>query len=228
VHDGQEDGYHPLAFELVGGLAMAPSIGGEVAKSGSQGLGLGPLVQLHAGFQTRFGLVVGLTGGYALIASRVSGSAATLNPVGEKPEAVKAADERQLRGGLLGATAAWRFGEVFPVTARLGAGAFVASLADKRTGTGAGLQVPAQATSPRVVYGFVAPEARVGYRFAGHFEASAGVEAMILFGSAPVWDPAKVGQVNVPGVGLAAYSKETLASSTLFVIVPTLAVRYDL
>jgi hypothetical protein len=69
---------------------------------------------------------------------------------------------------------------------------------------------------------------RVGYRFAGHFETSAGSEAMILFGSAPVWDPAKVGQVNVSGVGLAASSKETLANSTLFVIVPTLAVRCDL
>jgi PEGA domain len=229
VHDGAaDDGYHPLAFELVGGLALAPSLGGDVAKTGSQGFGVGPLVQGHAAFQTRFGLVVGVTGGYLLAPSNVTGESAKLTPVGESPRTVKANDSRQLRGGLLGATVGWRFGDVAPVTLRLAGGVLIGSVADKRLGVSGGVSIPGQETIPRVVDGFVAPEARIGYRFAGHFEVSAGVQVPILFGGAPVWDPAKVGQINVPSFGLAAYGKETLAAGAIVLVSPTLGVRYDL
>lgn len=87
--------------------------------------------------------------------------------------------------------------------------------------------VPAIAANPvpAATYVYLAPEVRVGMRFANHFEVSAGIEALILKSvKQPVWpDP----QVATSTDGVGVFGAQVLAGSTIFVLVPGLGARYD-
>ena len=75
-------------------------------------------------------------------------------------------------------------------------------------------------------YVFISPEARAGVRFAKHFEASAGIRALLLIApTQPRWDDQIELDASTDGAG--TYPAETLAGSFMVILSPGLSARYD-
>ena len=141
-----------------------------------------------------------------------------------------------LSGVTLGGSAHYHRGESWPLTLRLGAGVFLGSAADRRSGrfattAGDAYEVLAR-EDPAASYFFVAPEVRVGRKFGKYFELSFGVEGMLMTAlTQPKWaDEEAVALTPDPlteqGDGLGTFGEQSLAGSLLVVVLPGLAARY--
>lgn len=223
-----------IFVEVAPSFPLALALGGEVADSGSASFPLGFVGRGHVGYELPSGVGFGIDAGYLYLARSIDDRETVIRPVG-KPEARGTANDKvSLKGLLVGASAQLHrntFGEKFPLLLRLGIGAFIANANDRRSGdfTPAGappISVATTRTSADLAYLYVAPEARVGYRLADRVEISFGVEVMIMVGlSNARWDTAN--GVVLGNQGLAGYDNQTLVGSTLFLVNPGLAARFD-
>lgn len=224
-----------ITFDLGGSLLVVPSFGGDVASGCSKGCtqpaGLGWLALLHASYELGSGFGFGLVGGYLSAAQDVTGRTAKIVPVNLPAQAGTSNDALHLRGALLGATVGVHFGDRVPVAFRLGAGALIGSMRDERTGKfkttgGASYETFAVAAAPAARYFLLDPEARVGLRFAKHFEASIGVQALVLIAiTQPKWDERVEVGASTDGIG--TYPADTLSGSVVLMLAPGANLRYD-
>ncbi len=244
-----------FVVEVDGALALAPVFGGDLVSSCtgncSASLPLGGLGVLHAAYQLPTGLGFGIDGGYLSFSESLKGRAAQI--VGSQllmSDSGTADDAVSLRGLVVGLSGSYHHGDKWPLTIRIGVGAFIASVRDERTGSFA----TSSATTPsgtlyttddtyshNATYLYAAPEVRLGRRIGDHFEINVGVELRVLSAlSRPSWqDPPNgilAGPVNPPmgavagkhyDDGLGGFGSQTLTSSFLFVVAPGLGLRYE-
>lgn len=223
-----------IFVELAPSFPLALVLGGEVADSGSASFPLGVNGRAHAGYETVAGLGFGIDVGYLYLARVINGRDETLRPVG-KPEARGTArDQTSLKGLLLGGSVHLRQGsEKIPLTFRVGVGALLANATDRRTAEmpdgpgGPTVEVAATRSSADVVFLYVAPEARLGYRLTSNIEVSAGVDVMLMVGLGDAkW---ALSQTTVLGrQGLASYAEErSIFGSTLLLVNPGVGARFE-
>jgi hypothetical protein len=225
-----------FSIEIEGGFGSAPAYGGDVAScatcSGRFGVGFFGLVR--GGYELGSGVGFTIDAGYLRVLESVTRST-VLKPVGRAPNAGTVDDKLRLGGAMLGASAGYHYGESLTIAFRLGAGVFVGTGRDARSGrfandSGAHYEVSV-GEAPSAIFAYVAPEARLGHRFGRHFELSAGVTAIVLAAlKKPTWrDASPVGTGLPPdrGDGPATFGSESLAGSTVIVVVPGVGVRYE-
>jgi hypothetical protein len=237
-------------FDLRGAFALAP-LGGDLG-----GLALGPMGQLQIGYQLGSGFGIGVEVGYARLGQKSSGRTDTLTPqpVGSiPPEQGTTDDDVRLHGLLAGLSAGIHRGKTVTWLARLGAGAWLATATDTRSGhyttvksvkpdgtTGAptAFDVAPIDASFDAKYIYIAPEARIGYRLGDHFELTAGVQLMVLVAlTQPSWQPATkqvlTGTCGTPPTpdcvtdGVATWGNTAFTSKTAFVAAPGLGARLE-
>lgn len=216
------------------GLAIAPSFGGNVADTCNEGCtagtGLGPLAQLHAGYERGSGFGIGVTLGYIAAFQDTIGRSADIIPAVNQPAiSGQGTDHLRLTGFAAGAHLSIRYGDKFPFLARASGGVLIASIRDDRSSsfTTQGFTVAQVPYATDAIYAFVNPELRLGYKLTERFEAALGLQALMLIatGQPPRWDP-KI-QVNAGSAGIATYRDETLTGSFVLFFVPALSARYD-
>jgi hypothetical protein len=239
-------------LDLRGAFALALP-GGDLGS----GLAVGPLGQLEVGYQLGSGLGFAIDVGYTRMTRSTSGRAdgVTPLPVGTIPqEPGTSNDDLRLQGPLAGLAASFHRGTTLAWLARLGAGAWIATVRDTRSGsytttrsvhpdgtTGSptlydvdGVQESLDAT-----YLYLAPEVRLGWRIGDHLELSAGVEVLVMLAlSQPKWQSSS--QQLVTGTckttppapdcvtdGFGVYDASALTSKTVLVFAPGLGVRWE-
>ncbi|MBX3190368.1 MAG: PEGA domain-containing protein [Labilithrix sp.] len=220
--------------EIAPSFPIALVLGGETADGGDASFPLGVTGRAHVGYELRSGVGFGLAAGYLYLARTVEDRPSVLRPVG-KPEAPGTADDRlSLKGLLIGASAHLHrntFGEKVPLLLRVGVGALLANVNDRRSGDftvpgGASIPVVTARTSVDVPYLYLAPEARVGYRIADRIELTAGVEVMVMVALEEArWEPQNA--VILGNQGLAGYDSGTIFGSTLLLVNPGVGARFD-
>lgn len=232
----------PARFVLGGDVALGIGAvyGGDVIDQCDSGCSnpapLGVRGVLRGAYELGFGLGFGVDLGYLYLATSTSDRAASVQPVGLPAVTGEADDSLRLSGVTLGGSAHYHRGEGWPLTLRLGAGVFLGSAADKRTGrfatmADAAYEVQAR-EDPSASYFFVAPEVRIGRKFGKHFELSFGVEGMIMTAlTQPKWaDDEAVALTPDPltnqGDGLGTFGSQSIAGSLLVVVLPGLSARY--
>jgi len=209
-------------------------LGGDVASDGSASFPLGFGARAHLGYELPSGIGFGVSGGYLYLTRSVDDRETTLRPVGKAEARGTADDALSLRGVLLGASAQLRrpaFGEKTALVLRIGLGALLGEASDRRSGEftpagGAPVAVPTTSTSAGAPYLYVAPEARLGYRVSERVELSAGVEMMVLVALKEArWN--RENAVVLGSQGLAGYDEQSLFGSTLLLVSPGVAARFD-
>ncbi len=231
---------HPprIVLDVDLGVALAPSFGGELGDACddcSGGPAIGGRGVLRAGYQFGFGLGVYLDAGYLGLYQKRAGRSGTIFDVtrsGLRDEG-HFDDELVYQALMVGAAAAYHGGDALRWQVRLGVGALVGTLADRRTGTfdsAAGSYTLAPYVEHHAAHFlYVAPEARIGYRVADPVELSVGVSGMIALNLvAPRWsDSVEVasptpflGRMNGPG------APATLAGHML-IVVPAIGARFE-
>jgi hypothetical protein len=191
---------------------------------------------LRGGYQFSSRLMLGLDAGYLAISAGTSSRPTALTPQGLAPDTGTTDDSLYLRGIRVGPSVGYRFGEQFPlVTVRLGAGAFLGSAGDNRSGSfttksGAPYDVSLSESS-RAVYLYAVPEARIGGYLAPRLEASIGLELMLLAAlERPAWtdaQPVVAGPPNQRGDGVASFGRQALAGAFLVTAAPTVGLHYS-
>jgi PEGA domain len=244
-----------FVVEIDGAFTMAPVFGGDVVASCTGGcsppLPIGALGMLHAAYQLPTGLGFGLEGGYLALSDSLKGRTAQV--VGTRllaPEQPGTADDQiSLRGLVIGASGAFHRGDTWPLTVRIGVGAFIANARDARTGsfkTSAATinQTPYTTDDTEAhsaTYLYAAPEVRFGRRFGDHLEINVGVQLWILSAlSRPSWqdvNPVLAGPITAPpgwtpamkpyNDGEGGFGSQTLTGGFLFCVAPGLGLRYE-
>jgi hypothetical protein len=224
-----------LVVELDASVALAPSFGGDVIDSCrsacSRSLGLGASAQIFAAYELGSGLQFGLTAGFLGISQSATDREATLVPNNLEARPGTATDDLSVRAFLGGATLGYHVGERFPVLFRLGVGGFLGSVRDDREGTfmarsNTEFDAFPVTTIDNMRYVFIAPEARAGVRFAKHFEASAGIRALLLITpTQPRWDNQI--ELDAASDGAGTYPADSLTGSFMVILSPGVSVRYD-
>lgn len=227
-----------FVVELGGGATISPSLGGNVAGECeapcSSGLGVGLIGRLHVAYELESGLLLGLSGGYAVVAQSVVDRPASVTPVGKPPNPGTLQDSLRLGGAVVGATGGWHLRSILPLTLRLGAGALIGSVRDERDGSfqssqGAAYEL-AISDAPGTTYIYLEPEARLGVQFADRFEISVGFNALLLFGLSKPTSSRRI-ETAVPDDGGATFgfeADEELAGGAILVLVPGLGLRMGL
>ncbi len=128
-----------FVFEVDGAFVAAPVFGGQVLASCtgacSSPMALGGLGVLHAAYQLPIGVGFGVDGGYLAFSSSLSRRAAQFMPNGRPTSDDATVDDKlSLRGLVIGGSASYHLGETWPLTLRLGIGAYLANVRDQRTG----------------------------------------------------------------------------------------------
>lgn len=223
-----------IFVELAPSFPLALVLGGEVADSGSASFPIGVNGRAHAGYELPSGLGFGIDAGYLYLTRVVNDRAETLRPVGKAEARGTARDQTSLKGLLLGGSVHIRQGsDKMPLTLRVGVGALLANATDRRTAEmpdgpgGPTVNVAATKSSADLVFLYVAPEARLGYRITSNIEVSAGVDVMLMVGlGKAAWD---LSQAVVLGrQGLATYAEErSMFGSTLLLVNPGVGARFE-
>jgi hypothetical protein len=225
-----------ITVEARGGLPFAPSLGGAPQDDCGDGctaeLGLGGFVAALATYELGSGFGVGLSVGYLGLGQKVAGHDGELIPaVNLDPRPARIDDQRGLSGFLAGAVVGQRFGEQFPVTLRLGLGAYFANLHTLREGSfttrsGEEFDLAASEQDVSATFFYAEPEVRVGYRLSPNLEVALGVSALALIApSTPSWDETTAFDAGSDGVG--TYPADELTGSFIVLPMPALSVRYD-
>jgi hypothetical protein len=223
-----------FVFEVDGAFVATPVFGGQVLASCtgacSAPMAIGGLGVLHAAYQLPIGVGFGIDGGYLAFSSSLSGRIAQLMPIGQGLDNGTVDDKLSSRGLVIGGSAFYHLGETWPLTLRLGIGAYLANVRDQRTGDftdskGGPFRVN-YTDAPSAAYFYVAPEVRFGRRFGDHLELTVGVELRILTAlSQAAWSDA--GGIPAGHDGEGGFSAQTFAGSVLIIVAPGLGVRYD-
>jgi opacity protein-like surface antigen len=233
-------------IEAAGAVALAPSLGGDVANRCSgpcqKGLGAGGYGVLHLGYELGIGFGFGLSAGYVQMSQATTNRSLSFQIMDTSPsDAGTVADSLTVRGFLAGAWAGYSGGERLRVHVRLGAGGVFGSVSDTRTGSfvsGAGLQndLGPITVRPSASFVYVAPELRGGLRFGDHFEVTAGLGVLLLFGlEKPVWTNPPEGYYatipqppgNPPRGYFGTFPAESLTGRVLLSLLPGVGARYD-
>lgn len=225
-----------IMVDVTGGVAIAPSFGGDVSAACGAGcsssVGLGLLVMVNGAYEFGSGLSFGLSGGFLQAEQTVEKHTEKLIPVGiEAGLDGTATDALRLRGGLVGIHAGYGFLDGIPIRLRLGAGALIGSVRSERTGSfstraGAAYAAPALESEANTAYVYVAPEASIGQPIGDLFEIDLGVQALALFAASEAkWGSDANPAVNVPGDGLSSYATDPSLASHMVIIVPGLSFR---
>lgn len=223
------------------GLALGAGFGGDVAAScdaGCQsGVALGPSLMVHGAYELGSGFGLGVSAGYLLAFHEVRGRTAGLLLQPESPDSqpvVGSADESlRFQSALLGLHLSYRIGETFPFVLRASGGIAPGQLRSDRKGLfptidgTSNVTLDPAAQSLNTTMAFVAPEVRVGWRFAEHFEATFGVRALILIApEVPRWSDPLLLNAG-PNYGSGRYTDESLMGQVSVMVLPTLGIRYD-
>lgn len=224
-----------VVLDISGGIALTPTLGGDVSSNCTDpctaSIGLGGLVMLNGAYEFGSGFGVGLSAGVAQAGQSTEGRSTKLNPVGLDGLPGDANDDLRLRGVLVGAHAAYRYGEQFPLRFRLGAGALIGEARSVRTGnfqtrSSGSFAAPALESSQTTAFVYVDPEVSIGYRIADVFEIGAGLQAAILIAaSPPTWASDENPSVVAGGDGLATYTKDETTMGTTVLLVPGVSAR---
>ena len=224
-----------ITFDVSTSFVLAPTFGGDVAGGCtgdcSRSLGLGGLMLLHGGYELGTGFGIGAQAGFLLATQDVTGRAGSLTPHGLDPNSGTLDDALRLTAFIGGATAGYHFGQSLPVLLRLGAGVVVGEVRSERSGTfettaGTLFNADPATDFQSATYFYAAPEIRVGTRFAGSFELSLGVQALMMFAlSQPKWDKTIELPASTDGIG--TYPDESLMGSFVLMLAPGASLRYD-
>jgi hypothetical protein len=234
---------------------FAPVVDGEVGQSCASGcsksLARGSEAMIHAAYEFNSGFGIGVEAGYAALSQTLSNRPETIYPMGFHGADGLASDRLTLHGAMVGLSASLRRGDRFPFLVRLGGGVLAGTASDTRSGTftfqnESSNDPPTQTFSIDAVpatpsesahYVYVAPEARIGYRFTDHIEVSAGVAAQIFFatGALPKWfspkDSPNAWQIptgtSEQSLGSASFDTQSFFGGTLVVIAPSIGLRCD-
>jgi hypothetical protein len=242
--------------------ALGPALGGELddACTGTceRGLTTGFLGKIQVGYELSSGLGFGVDVGYARLKRRLTArpDSLALQPAGSlAPNLGVSDDALTMKGVLVGASASLHRGAPLSWMARVGAGAWLATVDDTRSGTFTTVAsyhpdpaVPAGPPASYLVgpvaetsdarFAYLAPEVRLGWRFGEHFELAASAELWLLLAiTQPRWDPG--GQVVATGNcaatnpdpkcvrdGFAVFSPLSLSGRVFAVASLGLAARY--
>jgi len=234
-----------FTIELDGALAIAPSLGGDIASNSCTGtcaakLGLGALFLGRIGYQLGSGLGFSLNAGYLTATQKIADRPTAARPQGLAPNDGTAADTLKLSGVLVGADAAFHRGAKVPLTFGLGVGVLIGTLNDHRSGdfktserTVNGMVISPQAYSVDVSasasakYLYLDPKVRVGVKLGDHLELNAGIDAMIFVAlTQPTWND-KAASFQAAGDGIAHFEPQALAGKTVVVLGPGLGARYE-
>ena len=215
------------------GLAFGGDARGACTGGCSADVPFGFGVAIHGGYELSSGLALGIDAGFMALAAGTSGRSASLTPKGLAPEQGTIDEAIYLRGFRVGPSVAYRVGERFPFTVRLGAGVFFGSASDGRTSTGDAFQTAAGtkygvsvSESATASYAYLAPEARIGYRIVGRFEVSIGL-ALLAFVALdqPAWKDASPVLAGTPGDGLSTFGHQTTTGTFLLTALPSIGVH---
>jgi hypothetical protein len=195
---------------------------------------LGLAGTFHGGYELSSGFALALDAGYLNLSAGTQKRSAQLLPKGLAPNAGSVDDLLVVRGLRIGPSAAYRMGDAIPITLRLGAGVFVGSGANGRTGsftTAAGERYDVSVSeSSRALYMYLAPEARIGVRIWSRLEASAGIALLMLASlDTPTWidrQTVHAGPIAKQGDGVATFGSQSLAGGFMFAVAPTAGLHY--
>ncbi len=239
-----------LALELGIGAVWGPGLGSDLEDSCSgdcvKSLTQGGLALARVGYDVSSKVTVSLDVGYLAVRQKLSGRDAELTPVGRPANTGVAFDTLWMRGLLAGGSVGFRTGPRLPFTARLGAGAFVGSVSDERSGhfetnpnssgQSARYTTDSIEESSPARYLYVAPELRFGRRM-GRSELSLGVQALVLFAlTRPEWpEDTAVLTGNCAGSASAScvtdgegtFGKQALTGKVLILVAPQVGFRHD-
>ncbi|WP_437655254.1 PEGA domain-containing protein [Sorangium sp. So ce1182] len=244
-----------FTFDVSAGLPMTWSFGGDVAgacdDSCSRSVGIGGLGLFHAGYESGSGWGGGVTLGYVAAFQKTTDREASITPFSRDasaspfdPAQGTADDRLRLSGFVVGAAGSFHTGERFPWLFRLGAGAVLGSVRDRRENfvpktvmtDGAVVDVHRAEDTDSANFFYLAPEVRVGVRLGERIEISAGLQGLLLFAvPAPRFDDQQeVGvlhrQVTGTGVttreGIGTYAADELTGSPVVLLSPSLGLRY--
>jgi hypothetical protein len=234
-----------IAIGLDGAFVAVPVFGGQVQStcsgSCSEPLPVGGLAVASATYQLPQGIGVGIEAGYLGFVQTIVGRSAPIVGSTLRASDTGTVDDRIAASGiLLGAALLYHRGDVWPLTVRLAAGAYVSSVTDQREGL---FQTSAQGQPPNAPYSvglsethpaaffYAAPEVRVGRRVSEHLEVNAGLKLVVLATpNAPAWTdqhPVLAGPTGTQGDGLGKFGTQTLTSPILVVLAPGLGARLD-
>jgi len=225
-----------VTFEVDLGLPLGLVTAGDLEKgancSGACGASfpLGFQGVLHGDYSFPFGLGIGVRAGYMLLSNSISNRQTAVTSMGFTAHGT-AADSLLLGGIVAGLEGQYRTRGDWPLTARLGVGAFVGSMRDRRTGTftaqNTGRPFDVNTTqAPSATYMFVAPELRFGRKLGEHIEINVGAELLIMPAlSPPRWDTNQVFPSGDDGQGW--FSADKLAAPLLLALVPSIGAKYE-
>ena len=236
-----------VVLEVGGGIVLTPTLGsdaeGDCSGGCSRGLGLGPMLRAGVGYRFSSSIALGVEAGYTRLALSVEDRPTVLSPRGLDDSSGTVDDAFALSGFFAGPFAGIRRGDPWVWGARLGAGVFIGTLSDERSGRFdnqfAGSQYDVSATTAEEVarYLYVAPSGRVGYRISPTFELAVALRATVALAiSRPAWPSdrsvlagACTGAATFPDcLGQAEYQPEDLTGTALFYLGPTVEGRYEL
>lgn len=227
-----------IVVEASGALALSPTLGGDLVAGCGDGCTastpMGGFGRIHVAYQLGWGLGFGIDAGALTLSQRVENRTTELQPVGRPALPGVVEDQLRLSGALLGASASYRLGtDTFPLTARLGAGAFLGTTRDEREGSftrndQAPLAVRPPAEQSPSTYLYVSPEAMLGYRVGERFEVSVGLQALVFLGigESLVWE--NRAKLIDPVDGVKTFPpNETVAGETIVIVLPSVGARYE-
>jgi hypothetical protein len=224
-----------FTVELTGAVPLAPTFGGDMLRdctgACSHGIGVGGYGVFRGGYELGSGFGFGVTAGYLLVQQSTTGRATELKPTGLAVNPGTVDDRLTLRGFVAGAFAGVSIGERTRFHLRLGAGALIGSVGDRRSGTfetggGSKYDIGPIGVAPFATFLYVDPEIRLGFRVSSHLELSLGALGLILVDlSRPTWDASRPIFAAADGAG--TFAPERLTGSIVVLITPGVGIRYD-
>jgi hypothetical protein len=227
-----------IVLDAGAAVVLAPTMGGDISSSCSgecsQSLGIGGLGLVHGGYELGSGFGFGLAAGYLVMAQQTTGRTGEMVPTGFAAQDANKGlinDDLRLSAFVAGASAGYHAGESLPFLLRLGVGVALGELRVERSGqftTRSNTTYDAAPVADFVgaTYFYIDPEARIGFRFAEHFELSASVQLLMLVAlSQPTWNNTIELAAGDDGIG--TYPADTLMGGFVFTIAPGANLRYD-
>jgi hypothetical protein len=216
-------------------LVVAPTFGGDVGDRCGDGcenpIGLGGLFMVNGNYELGSGLGFGIELGYLIANKEVEKRDGELTPNGmTAADPGSATDGLRLSAFLAGVNAGYHFGEVVPMTFRVGAGVLYGQLRDERSGHfasqhGGEFDTFPVVDFPTVTYVYIAPAVRAGYRLTEQLELSGQLQALLLVAlSQPKWDDSIEVAAATDGIG--RFSDESLMGSFVGMFAPGVDLRY--
>ncbi len=223
--DGLIASWEDVGGQVIGCAAPQPARGGAGTTACKDAypafLIPGAGAELDGLYELPSGLGFGAGAGYLGLSRSVSNRPTSFTQ-GSSSKAVLVTDDIALSGLLLGGAAHFRFGDPWPITLRVRAGAYVAAVSDARTPTSAPSSAMPVTESHGATYFYTAPEVRIGRRLSEHLQVDLGLELLILLApSQPRWSN------QSPAAAGGTYPIETLTGTPVLVLAPGLGGRYD-